>query len=365
MRLAARSVGAVGVVGLLTAGGLVGQAPADASRGWLGIGVQELVECRAERGSRGRCAELAKRLVVSRVVVGGPADRAGLQLGDTILALNGRRLDGGLAEPAFASLRPAAPVQVRVGREEGRRALTVVPDRRPGGRVTVRVATPAGPQVVRTSLAATAPRAPGPAPRVPLVLRVREGGVYQIHPRVAIVVQGAEEDGRYVLLEPGPELRALQDSVFRNARQRLDSLRRAFAGFEARLADREARRADRGARADGAFARMPSVEAGLPPLVWNAGFGRSVAGAEFEALSPELAAFFEGAEEGLLCLRVVSGTPADRLGLRPGDVVVEVGGRPVAGIDDLRAAIRRGGGRPLGIRWIRKGRPMEGALGEP
>lgn len=365
MRVAVRVVGAVAFLGLLVAGGLYGQTPPEASRGWLGIGVQELVECRADRGTRGRCAELRKRLVVSRIVVGGPADRAGLQLGDTLLALAGRRLDSGLAAPTFASLRPALPVEVRVGREGGARTLTVVPDRRPTGRVTIRVATPAGPEDVRASLAPAPPRTDGPSPGVPLVLRAREGGVYQLHPRIAIVVRESEGDGRYVSLEPGPELRALQDSVFRSARRRLDSLRRAFAGFEERLADRAARRADRAARPAGVIGRMPAVEAPLPPLVWNAGFGRSVAGAEFEPLSRELAAFFEGAEEGLLCLRVVSGTPADRLGLRPGDVVVEAGGRPVSGIEDLRAAFRRAGGRPLGVRWIRKGRPMEGALGEP
>lgn len=354
MSRAAGVGGALSLVGLLSSAGLTAQEPGEAARGWLGVGLQEVVECRAERGVREGCSELAKRLVVGRLVVDGPAERAGVQLGDTLLALDGRPLGEGLAAPAFAGLRPAVAAELQVGREGGRRTLRVVPAERPAGPVAIRVPTAGGTRVMRTGVGRPpAPRA-GARPLAPLVLRVREGGVYQLHPQVEVVALG---EGRYVSLDPGPELGALQDSIFRSARRRLDSLRRTFPGLEEMLAGNEARLRDvLGGR---------TGEAGLPRLALAAGFGRSVAGAEFEPLNPELAEFFEGAEEGLLCLRVVSGTPAERVGLRPGDVVVAAAGRPVAGVEELRAALRRAGARPLELRWIRKGRPMEGLLGSP
>ena len=40
-------------------------------------------------------------------------------------------------------------------------------------------------------------------------------------------------------------------------------------------------------------------------------------------------------ESGMLVLGVEPGSPADRAGLREGDIVVEFNGQPVAGIDDL------------------------------
>jgi S1-C subfamily serine protease len=41
------------------------------------------------------------------------------------------------------------------------------------------------------------------------------------------------------------------------------------------------------------------------------------------------------AESGVLVVSVESGSPAQKAGILPGDVIIEFGGHPVAAIDDL------------------------------
>jgi S1-C subfamily serine protease len=93
----------------------------------------------------------------------------------------------------------------------------------------------------------------------------------------------------------------------------------------------------------------------------DGGLGR-VAGAELREMTPELAEYFEGQAEGLLILRVIPDTPAGRLGLRGGDVVVEINGRPVQSSSDFRREIHRAQEGAAVVKWIRKGTPKEGTL---
>ncbi len=63
-------------------------------------------------------------------------------------------------------------------------------------------------------------------------------------------------------------------------------------------------------------------------------------GVEFQDLTPELAdAFGLPSTSGALIARVVPGAPAERAGLRSGDVVVQANGHPVSNADDLRKRI--------------------------
>ncbi|MBT8478500.1 MAG: PDZ domain-containing protein, partial [Gemmatimonadetes bacterium] len=88
-----------------------------------------------------------------------------------------------------------------------------------------------------------------------------------------------------------------------------------------------------------------------------------VGGAEFRPLSGDLAEYFDGADEGLLVLRVIRDTPADRMGLKDGDVVVEVDGYKCNHVSVLRDALARAKpGSPANVKWIRKGRTHVGNL---
>ncbi|HJL16879.1 MAG TPA: trypsin-like peptidase domain-containing protein [Sandaracinaceae bacterium LLY-WYZ-13_1] len=83
-------------------------------------------------------------------------------------------------------------------------------------------------------------------------------------------------------------------------------------------------------------------------------------GVQFQALTPELASAFalgDRGRAGALIADVVSGGPAERSGLRPGDVVVEVDGEPVSEARDLlRAVLRHDVGSNVGLEVIRAGR---------
>jgi S1-C subfamily serine protease len=88
-----------------------------------------------------------------------------------------------------------------------------------------------------------------------------------------------------------------------------------------------------------------------------------VAGAEFRRLTPELAEYFRGADHGLLVLRVLSDTPAARLGLRGGDVVLAADGRPLEDVEALRERFARSPRAPVELTWVRRGVEMRGRLG--
>lgn len=64
-------------------------------------------------------------------------------------------------------------------------------------------------------------------------------------------------------------------------------------------------------------------------------------GIEAEALGGQLAEYFGvGERGGVLVKEVRPGSPAQRAGLKAGDVIVRAGGTAVADVDDLREALR-------------------------
>jgi membrane-associated protease RseP (regulator of RpoE activity) len=104
-----------------------------------------------------------------------------------------------------------------------------------------------------------------------------------------------------------------------------------------------------------------------PPTGFESLFtaNRRVAGAEFLELTPELAEYFVGVQEGLLVLRVIPRTPASHLGLRDGDVVIEADGHPVRSIEIFRTRIVGAEGQGIDVKWIRKGVESKGHLSIP
>ena len=94
---------------------------------------------------------------------------------------------------------------------------------------------------------------------------------------------------------------------------------------------------------------------GVPPVDHRLG------GAEFRVLTPELAEYFD-TEAGLLVMRVISGTPFATLGLRGGDVVIEVEGHEYPDMPTFRHLTSMAGQGDVEVKWIRKGTLHVGQL---
>lgn len=347
---ATRPVGALSLILLLAAApGLAAQEDDGGERpGWIGVGIQESLDC----GSRTDGAEAPEAvalvevqecrrvLVTEAVFEDTPAARAGMQVGDTLIAVNGQPLSERRGARALGSLTPGQPVEVLLGRESGRTSLQITPEPRPPEKGPAPVFVPGSRSLVIDAGSLERLRRMGRAGEatevrfqvddgeIAGVLKVdEEGRVYlEKAPHKLIPIKGAEL--------PPPKVRALRDSAMAEAREQLKKVREQF---QARVAEAPAW------DADGERIRM--------------------LGAEFLALTDELAGNLRGVEAGLLVLRVVPGTPAAQMGLRPGDVVVEAGGRSVAGAADLRAPFTEvTPGDSVVVRWVRRGEEMRGAL---
>jgi S1-C subfamily serine protease len=76
-------------------------------------------------------------------------------------------------------------------------------------------------------------------------------------------------------------------------------------------------------------------------------------------LPPRLAAAL-GRQTGIEVVEVVEGSPADRVGMRAEDLIVEVDGTPVAGVDDLQRLMSGELiGRGVTTKLLRRGRELE------
>jgi S1-C subfamily serine protease len=76
-------------------------------------------------------------------------------------------------------------------------------------------------------------------------------------------------------------------------------------------------------------------------------------------LPPRLAAAL-GRGTGIEVVQVVDGSPADRAGLRAEDLIVELDGTPVAGVDDLqRLMVGELIGHGVTARLLRRGNEVE------
>lgn len=329
--------------------------------GWIGVGLGTAYRCHArteaadeEEREDGQQVfprlDCRKALVAQALVDGGPADRAGLMPGDTIVAVNGHDVSTREGRQELVSFRPGEAVTVQVGRPGGRTSVRVVPEPRPPekGPVPLRFAREAPAASVRALPAPTSPEVTVPfAPTVDVAghASLRFSGI-RLGQDGSVYLE--REDGELIALEEleamAPKLKEIQDSVLVQARKSLRDLRRH-------------KRWEGGGEEDAPtppFAQMPSPARGAH---------LRAAGAEFRPLTPELAEYFPGARDGLLVLQVLPGTPAARLGLRSGDVVVEAAGRSITGASDLRASFGRYPTQDsVIVKWIRKGEPMEGVL---
>ena len=329
--------------------------------------------------------------VVLSVVEDGPAARAGITQLDTLVALDGTALSTPDGRRALQSLESGTPVRLSVGSSQGRREVVVVPEIREPAQVM--------------SFEWQVPDAEGVREKVQLFrfppdsesweLRSHLDSMASDDPERTFVMFGPDSDGQlrvrivgsdsvvlrslvnaengetvttgYVVESRGlaQRLTDVRDRTLRIARSQLDSLLRLQSGgAEVMVESWTSSDQPRWVQADDDSNVYLPVS---PPPGFESLFtaNRRVAGAEFLELTPDLAEYFVGVQEGLLVLRVIPRTPASHLGLRDGDVVIEADGDPVRSIEIFRTLIVGAAGQDIEVKWIRKGTETRGHLSIP
>jgi serine protease DegQ len=98
------------------------------TRGWIGVGVQDINKELADSFK----LPTAKGVLITQIERGSPADKAGIKLGDVLVAVNGRQVgDTVTMLNLVAALRPGDQARVRVARNQEETDLTVTVGRRP------------------------------------------------------------------------------------------------------------------------------------------------------------------------------------------------------------------------------------------
>ncbi len=404
-----------GIAGHGGGAGILSRMAPRADRARLGLFLR--LDCEIESEADGECAEPP---VVSSVIEDAPAADAGIQPGDTLISLDGVPLRTERGRRALGGLRAGVPVRLEVGREGGRRQVEVTPSRRPmAGLFDVNIERGAwwpretaevrvfrfrdddgGTAEFYFSPTSEAPLAPEgfvvfgedetgelrlETGRPGVTLRTPDGRRIELaelarraaeDDRLNVEIESVEDiDGevrhRVVLenAELAKRLDSVREDVLEQARVRIESLRRRQAELARRGELPPAAAAGFSYRVRSGTSPEPEMRPPAPPSRHH-GFRYSavapdhrLAGAEFRPLTPELAEYFP-VESGLLVLRVIPATPAHALGLRGGDVVVEVGGRKMPDVNVFRRLVAESlaAGEPLDVKWNRKGSEMEGRL---
>jgi serine protease Do len=144
-------------------------------------------------------------------------------------------------------------------------------------------------------------------------------------------VEGAAQFRR--MIHEIPAGRTIQLTVWREGRTQT---------FSATLAKSEERRhvMTRVAPMPGAFAfRMPEMPE-IPPMEWSGNMvfgGQPRLGIDAEDLNGQLGAFFGAPDgEGILVREVNSGSPAEKAGVKAGDVITSINGERIRTVGELR-----------------------------
>ncbi len=279
----------------------LGQRP-----GWIGVQTSEVSNVR--ESADGRSVLYCDYPVIVSVEPGSPAQRGGLEAGDTVVAYNGRDLRSGSEISLGQLLVPNDTLRVTVRRDSRVLELAVVVASRP------------------ESMTAWSGGTPGP------------GQSYS-----------------YVFVTPNGERRVVSSSAPTTEAARAE---------RAQIAVRAARTSEGGSsRPPGAVPGGSRPVTAFSPMLLTFGVGGSaLAGAQLVAVDDDLGAVI-GTRRGVLILKVADGTPASAAGLRAGDVITVAAGRAVTTPGVLQQALaRRFEERALALRVVRKGKPRDVTL---
>ena len=356
-----------------------------AKKARIGVMLEEV--CERSATANGRCN---RPPIVTSVVIDGPADLAGVRASDTLLSVNGLDVTGAEGRSLLLGLEAGVPVKLQVGREGGRATIEVTPEMRsvePYVEVRTMFFSPSGAVVEGGQGRVRVVRIPSVRRRLDDVEvsldSLRAGGndfvFFHEDTDGSLKIEVGDPEKANVMLQRIREqdsgsdeeelsvwenenlarrLTWVRDSSFQSARIHLDSLVRLAGQFRVLRGDSSGISVSITSEADpdgrwAYYVRQRPVPDELRALLVS---DLRVGGAEFRQLSGDLAEYFDGADEGLLALRVIRDTPAHRMGLKEGDVVVEVDGLKCNRILVLRDAIATAApGRPVQVKWVRKG----------
>lgn len=264
--------------------------------GWLGIHYS--AEANVDQTGEGLRISYNSHPVIEAIEPGSPAERAGLQVGDTLIAFNGHDFVG-RGVPMASLLRPGERLAIRLRRNATRTVRVRVGERPPGAFVYGRLSplSPGARVTVQT------------APRAPIAEMERAAQVL-----------------RETSMQLAPETRVLAENL---ARQTVRALEREVV-------------------------MNPSV-APLISLHSPSG-GMQVAGAEMVPVNAGLGDVL-GVRKGVLIIHVPAATPAARSGLRAGDVVIRAAATEIVDPAGMRMAmIQAGPAKTLQLDVVRKGK---------
>lgn len=309
-------------------------------RGWLGIAFNTVL---VEAESR--------RLVIREVVAESPAQRAGLEVGDTLLRINGLNATEELMVTLGLSLSPGDTVRVLVRRSGGDREFTMQAAERPARYAVIQPDTRilvVDPDSLRgmIHILMDSVRTRIDSLDFPRVYIERGRIVPELSDNLRYRFQSRIGD-RFV----GDSIRLRVDTVWKRLTKpfKWTDGRYTFSGF---IGDSVWRKLPAYSVRIGGDSSTFMFEKAWPGFVMVG--PRAIAGAQLDEVSPGVAEYF-GVQDGLLVMRVPAGTPAARTGLQEGDVIVRANGDPVSTLAELRSAVARAGAtQPVRLEVVRK-----------
>ena len=261
-----------------------------AEQGWLGVSTQEL-----SSGLRAGLDYDGDGVLVTRVIDDSPADRAGLRKGDILVSFNSRTLSSpDQLRELVTDAGPGRTVALRIVRDGEKRTLSAELAARDADDSTPSWDAPTPP---------TPPVAPR-APRAPRTTWSREAPKADGDIKVYRKTWKSDGNGE-------PDVHIWKDGKEVDPENMDDHLQ----GLKG----------------------MP----GMQGMLGMQSMGRGRLGVRIESLNPDLAsALGTGSERGVLVLEVLGGTPAEKAGIKAGDIIVSVGREAVSDADDLVSALR-------------------------